>query len=337
METAKPNTYLTKAQALLPGVILSAMVAMAAQFVAEHSSAPAMLMALLFGMAVNFMSEESSSTVEGVRFSASTVLKVGIVFLGARVSLDIILSFGWPVLLLVICGLLFTMTLGLILGSALNLGRNFSALSAGAVSICGASAALAISSVLPKNSKSEQELFVTIVGVTTLSTVAMILYPVVLGAFGTDETTQGVIIGATIHDVAQVVGAGYSVSDQTGETATIVKLIRVTLLAPTVLLIALAARRHALRDPGVKTPPILPPFVLGFLLLVTANSLGWLSADFGATSEIVSKACLLVSIAAVGIKTNVKNLASLNPRYMIMLALETLVLAGFAVVAIQFL
>jgi uncharacterized membrane protein YadS len=111
-----------------------------------------------------------------------------------------------------------------------GLSRSFGILSAGAVAICGASAALAISSVLPKGENSERDTVFTVISVTALSTIAMIAYPVIIALFHLDHVAIGVFLGGTIHDVAQVVGAGFSVSEETGNVATFTKLLRVAML-----------------------------------------------------------------------------------------------------------
>jgi uncharacterized membrane protein YadS len=95
------------------------------------------------------------------------------------------------------------------------------------VAICGTSAALAIAAVIPANDKTERNTLFTVMAVTALSTIAMIAYPLLLGGLGCSELQQSFLIGATIHDVAQVVGAGFSVSDAASETGTVVKLLRV--------------------------------------------------------------------------------------------------------------
>ena len=105
--------------------------------------------------------------------------------------------------------------------------RSFGLLSGGATAICGASAAMAISAALPPHPLKERATLFTIVGVSTLSTVAMIAYPIIAAAVGLDGVHAGMFIGGTIHDVAQVVGAGYAISPEAGDAATLVKLMRV--------------------------------------------------------------------------------------------------------------
>lgn len=326
---------LSKTRALvstyLPGTALAGLVAMSAQFVAEHSQVPAMMMALIFGMTVSFVHETDESVHPGIEFTAKTVLKFGIVLLGVRISADAVFALGWQTVCLIIFALLATMALGVLAGRLLGLSRSLSILTAGAVSICGASAALAISTVLPKSEESERNLFITIVGVTVFSTIAMILYPAILANFDLTDETAGRVLGATIHDVAQVVGAGFSVSDPAGDAATLVKLARVCLLAPTVLIIAVIMRRNAnnrIDSQKADRPPLLPLFVIGFIFVASLNSFGLIPEPVVEPVTIVSKAALLIAIAAVGIKTNLRQLPSVGYAPIFLLALETAIIAS---------
>jgi uncharacterized integral membrane protein (TIGR00698 family) len=256
-----------------PGILVSLVVAVAAQFLSEHYGAPAMLMALLLGIAFHFLAEDGRC-VQGIEFTAKTVLQIGVALLGARISLELLIGLGPELIALVVLGVVCTIIFGLAGARLLGRGWRLALLTGGAVAICGASAAMAIAAVLPKNEHSERNLIFTVLGVTVLSTLAMIAYPIITQTLELDHLAAGVFLGGTIHDVAQVVGAGFSVSEQTGETATLVKLIRVTMLAPVVLVFALVIRATGEAGAsGTKRPPLVPGFVLAFLILAGLNSL----------------------------------------------------------------
>jgi uncharacterized integral membrane protein (TIGR00698 family) len=170
----------------------------------------------------------------------------------------------------------------------------------------------------------------TVVAVTALSTIAMILYPLLAAALGFDPHTTGIFLGATIHDVAQVVGAGYSVSTTAGDTATIVKLFRVAMLLPVVLVISFVLqRRGAAIDPGADRPPLLPLFLAGFAGLVVVNSLGWLPAPAAKGLQEASRWCLVLAIAALGTKTSLGDLARVGWRPVAIIVGETLFVGAF--------
>src|SRR5690606_28018699 len=126
---------------------------------------------------------------------------------------------------------------GLVAARLAGRSREEGLLSGGAVGICGASAAMAIAAALPRSPQSERMTLLTVIGVTALSTLAMVVYPLLATTLGFDETRAGILFGATIHDVAQVLGAGLTVSPQAGDVATFVKLLRVSCLLPVVFLI----------------------------------------------------------------------------------------------------
>lgn len=318
-------------RAFFPGFAVAALIAATAQFLSEHYGAPAMLMALLLGLALNFLADEGTQTAYGIGITARTVLRIGVALLGARISVDMLRDLGGPMIGLVICGVVATILFGLALGRVMGRDWRFALLTGGSVAICGASAAMAISSVLPRHEKSERDLVFTVLSVTVLSTVAMVIYPMLAGLFGFDARDAGVFLGGTIHDVAQVVGAGFSISPEAGETATLVKLIRVAMLAPVVLGFSLIIRARGLADTdehGAR-PPLLPVFVIGFLVLATLNSLGLIPAVLADLAGSLSRWALLTAIAAVGVKTSLKKMLAVGPAAITIIIAETIFLGAF--------
>jgi len=333
--SARLHTLSARVKPVVPGLMVAILAAIAAQFVAQHYGTPAMLLALLFGIALNFLSEPEKTAV-GIGFTARTVLRFGVAILGARVSAEMLMSLGWGLIAALVVGTFATILFGVALARFIGQGPRFAILTAGAVAICGASAAMAIAAVLPKDSGSERNLLFTVLGVTVLSTVAMILYPILTTFLGFDDVTAGAFIGATVHDVAQVVGAGFSISETAGETSTIVKLIRVSFLAPIVVLIALWWRSAEVTEPG-KRPPIIPGFVLGFLALATLNSFGLIPEMIRSFLATLSGWALLAAIAAVGMKTDLRNVLQLGAMPILLITGETVFLASVMLVAIGYL
>lgn len=311
---------------------MAALIALASQFVSEHYGAPKMLLALLFGIALNFLSEDTRCA-PGIAMGARTVLRLGVALLGLRISIDMIGTLGWPIVAMVIVAVLATIGFGLVASRLFGFRYRFAFLSAGAVAICGASAAMAIAAILPRDERSEDRLVFTVVGVTILSTVAMILYPILAQVLAFDDVTAGIFIGATIHDVAQVVGAGFSVSETTGETATLVKLLRVTMLAPVVLVAAMVLRAKSNSDPNEKSPPIMPAFVVGFIVLAGINSALALPVAVLDGAQAASSWLLVTAIAAVGLKTRPGEILKVGKSAAALLLAETLFLAVFVAIA----
>ncbi|MGB3500690.1 MAG: YeiH family protein [Mesorhizobium sp.] len=313
-----------------PGVLVAGAVALAAQFLSEHYGAPAMLMALLLGIALNFLTEEGRCKT-GIEFCGRTVLRLGVALLGARISVDLLMELGTGTVVLLVLAIAATIGFGLIGARVLGRGWRLALLTSGAVAICGASAAMAIAAVLPKNESSERNLIFTVLSVTVLSTIAMIVYPIFAAYLGLDDHATGIFFGATIHDVAQVVGAGFSVSPEAGETATLVKLIRVAMLAPVVLIFSLSLRSVE-RGPGGAEgprPPLLPGFVIGFLILAALNSAGLIPAAVSAAANETSRWALIVGIVAVGMKTSLRRVLDVGFDAIALIVAETLFIAAF--------
>ncbi|WP_342744962.1 YeiH family protein [Antarctobacter heliothermus] len=320
-------------QTLLPGVLVAVMIALASKFVSEQYGAPSMLLALLFGISLNFLSRDARCG-PGIALSARTLLLLGVALLGLRINFDMVGAIGWPIVAMVVLMVPATIGFGLATSRLFGFRYRFAFLSAGAVAICGASAALAIAAILPKDDKSDDRLVFTVVGVTILSTIAMIVYPILSQALGFDDVTAGIYLGATIHDVAQVVGAGFSISEEAGETATLVKLLRVAMLAPVVIIASVFLRSVSTSDPSGTRPPIIPGFVLAFILLATLNSAATLPAPLLAIAVDGSGWLLLTAIAAVGLKTCPAEILKVGKLAAALLVAETLFLAAMVALAL---
>jgi len=319
---------------VMPGVMICITIALATTFIADHYGGPTLLYALLFGMTLHFLSEEGRC-LAGVDFSSRTILRLGVALLGVRITLEEVAALGIGPVLIVIGGVVLTITVGALLARMLGLSRDMGLLTGGAVAICGASAALALSAVMPRNETHERNTIMTVVGVTTLSTVAMIVYPLIVGALGLSDTEAGIFLGGTIHDVAQVVGAGYMISDGTGDVATFVKLLRVAMLVPAVMVFIFLFRKSRAEGSSGKVP-MLPSFLVAFVVIVLINSLGWIPAVAAEMATDLSRWCLVAAIAGLGIKTSFQKLAVVGWKPVILMVVETLFLLGFVMACIYF-
>ena len=314
-----------------PGIVLACVIAIAAAFVAENRGGPTLLYALLLGMALNPVASEGRGK-PGVDFSARHVLRVGVALLGARITFAQVAALGWTNGALVVLAVVATIGFGAVAARAFGQSRRLGILTGGATAICGASAAIAIASVMPRDEKSERELVFTVAGVTALSTIAMILYPPLASVLSLDAHATGVFIGATIHDVAQVVGAGYSISSEVGDYAVLTKMLRVAMLLPVVMMLAIVLHRR--RGEDNRGDPLMPPFLLVFVAFIVAGSLGWIPASLAQVFNEAARGCLVVAIAAVGLKTSLLEMKKVGARAAALLAVEAAFLAGF-VLALQ--
>lgn len=309
-----------------PGILTAATVALAAKFLSEHYGAPVMLMALLIGMAFSFLTEEEGGRcAPGIEFASKSILRFGVALLGLGITVQQVAALGGRVVGITLAGVLVTILAGLVFSRAVGRRSRFGALTGGAVAICGASAALAISSVLPNHENKERDTVFTVIAVTALSTLAMIAYPVLANLLALSDRQAGVFLGATIHDVAQVVGAGYSISEEAGDTATIVKLFRVVLLVPIVVAVSLIFSTRGEAKTGGLPVPI---FVIGFIVLVLVGSYGLIPESIAKPMLELSRWCLIAAISALGMKTSLKKLADVGGSAIAVLIALTVLLAA---------
>ena len=322
-----------QARSLGPGLITCAVVAAAASFLSEHYGAPGMLFALLLGLSLNFLSGEGPCK-PGIEFTARTVLRLGVALLGLRLTLGEIAALGWKPVAMVVIVVVVTIGLAVIVARWLGFNRLFGLLTGGATAICGASAALALAAALPAHPRKEQATLFTVIGVSALSTMAMIIYPMIAQWLELTPQQAGLFLGGTIHDVAQVVGAGYSMSRETGDAATVVKLMRVAMLLPVILVATMITRASGGAEGGQR-PPLLPGFAVGFLVLACVNSTGLVPASVQQLGNDLSRWALVIAISALGMKTQLKQLAAVGFKPIAFMIGETVFLAGLVLVLLR--
>lgn len=323
-----------RGRALFPGIIASAIVAAAASFLSEHYGAPVMLFALLLGITMNFLATDGPCKA-GIEFTARQVLRIGVALLGLRFTFAQIAALGWEPVLIVVVSVVVTILVSVAAAKALGFQPLFGLLTGGATAICGASAALALSAALPSHPGKERATLFTVIGVSALSTIAMIAYPMVVQLLELQSVDAGIFLGGTIHDVAQVVGAGYSLSQETGDTATVVKLMRIAMLLPVILCAAMITRAQGSAEGG-KRPPLLPWFAVAFVVLAAVNSTGWLSPAVQALGSDLSSWCLVIAISAIGMKTQLKEVTSVGFKPIGLMIGETLFLAVLVLLLMHF-
>lgn len=321
---------------LAPGIAFSAAVAVAAvlsaPLVAKVFPIPTMVIALIIGIALNAFAAKPQFQ-PGITFCVKTLLRWAVALLGLRIALSEIVALGLGTALLVVLSMAVTVLAGFLLARAFGQSKYYGALAGTGTAVCGASATLATSIVLPAYKGKEADVAFVVIAVNALSTVAMVLYPPLCALLGFDATLTGVMLGATIHDVAQVAGAGYAVSEPVGNTAVIVKLFRVLLLFPVVVAIAWWFMRPKPPIAALKTS--VPGFALVFLALCIVNSvLSKLPAAAGLYQPVkaalgqVSTWGLLIAIGALGLGTSFSAIAALGLRHVATVIGTTIVILG---------
>jgi uncharacterized integral membrane protein (TIGR00698 family) len=311
--------------AIAPGLAATIVVALAATYLADHYHTPPVIFALLLGMALNTLAAEPRYA-PGIGLSARTLLRISVALLGLRITFSQVGELGWSSAVMVLTAVPLTIGFGWALARLLKIDARFGVLSGGAVGICGASAAMAIA-VAWSREDSERDTVLVIACITTYSTIAMVLYPALVAHLHWDPLQTGRFLGGSIHDVAQVVAAGYASSPQAGDAATIVKLMRVAMLLPVVLVITLATRGRSDRTGRAHEKlSLLPGFLLGFAALAALNGLGWVSRPVAGALSDLSRWLLVISVAALGMKTSAREIMAVGATAVGLIAAETVFL-----------
>ena len=306
-----------------PGVALSALVAiagyLAAPYVAPVLPIPSMVIALVIGIALNPLAARPA-VQPGMAFCVRTVLRWAVALLGLRVGLGDIAALGPGTAALIVVAMAATLVSGFVFARWSGQEAGFGALVGVGTAVCGASATLAVSTVVPNYPGKQADIAFVVVAVNALATLAMLFYPPLCLLLGFDQQTVGVMLGGTIHDVAQVVGAGYAVSTDAGNTAVIVKLFRVFLLLPVVLAVGWQFTRMGQKHGEARVP--VPVFAIVFLILCALNSIApyvpSLMPVYAPVKSVLVEAStwgLLLAIGALGLGTSVATIVNLGWRH----------------------
>ncbi|MGL6042791.1 MAG: YeiH family protein [Sandaracinobacteroides sp.] len=317
-----------KSPAFLAGVLLCALLAKLAVLASSLAGLPTMLVVLALGMGVRLASPRLTAwCVTGIAFTSTTVLRVGVALLGFRVVLDDLLALGVAAVGLVLISVVATVVGGYAIARLLRQPADLAAVSATSVAICGASAALAASAAVPRRPGLERETVLVILIVSLLSTAAMLGYPLLAQALQLDADATAMLIGAAIHDVAQVAGAGFAVSEETGVRAITVKMVRVACLLPVVVGIAFLSlgKADTAGQKGKRWRAIRPPtFLVLFFLFAVATSTALLPTSVSETAGTAASWLLAAAVGAIGLKTGFGELKAARPSLAAALCLQTL-------------
>ncbi len=262
--------------------------------------------ALVLGIVVRSSIMLPAETKSGITYSAKTILRLGIVLLGVRLNFSSIASSG-PLILLLDALIVLTGILGVnALGKRFGFSRGLRLSLAFGTGICGASAAVAAGSIA---SAKDEEVSLAVGTVSLLGTLGVLGFILLREPLGLTDLQYGILTGSTLQEVGQVIAAA-SVNASALDTATLAKLTRVALLAPALVIASSVLR---MRDANLETeaskterPPVLPPFLIGFLLVGLVNSLGWLPKEVSSIAQTLSIACTAMAMAGIGLGVDLK-------------------------------
>jgi len=293
----------------LPGIAMAMALAATAMALRQLPWAGAVspaILAIVLGIAARQIVGLPNVLRPGLAFSLRALLRLAVMLLGVQVTLGQIAALGFGVVGAVASGLVCCFVATIWLGRCFGVEPRLARLIAAGTAICGASAVIAVNSVVGGD---DEDVAYAVASVTVFGTIAMLATPAVALAFGMESGAAGLWIGASLHEVAQVVGAASQLGDHGMQVATTAKMARILLLAPLVFsLAALGPKREA---STAKVP--VPWFVFGFLALAAVRSLGGIPSEALSTTGQISGFLLATALAAMGFGIDPKQLWRRGP------------------------
>jgi uncharacterized integral membrane protein (TIGR00698 family) len=320
-----------RGRTLVPGVAACGL-AVAASYAAHRvaGAVPMLTAALILGVLAVNLGLLPAATRPGLRFAATRFMRAGVVLLGLQVSFGDILALGARTIVMVVTVLVVTFTGTRWLGRRLGLSDRLSLLVAAGFSICGASAVAAVDGALgtrPGDAETERETATAVGLVTLCGSLAIAVMPPVARILGLPPYDAGRWIGASVHDVGQVVATATIAGSAALVPAVAVKLVRVVMLAPITAGVALRTRRGA-RTTGRRRPAVLPLFVLGFLVTMTLRSAITVPAGALASASTVRDVLFAAALFGLGGAVRLRELARTGRRALLLGLTSWVLIAG---------
>lgn len=302
-----------KRSSMLHGVLLITLFSCAAFYIGDMSfvknlSLSPMIVGIVLGMlyANSLRNNLPDTWVPGIQFCSKRVLRIGIILYGFRLTFQDVTAVGVPAICVDAIVVTVTILGGMLIGRMLKMDRELTLLTSVGSGICGAAAVLGAESAI------RTQPYKTAVAVSTVvifGTIAMFVYPVLYrnGVFDLSPEEMGIFTGATVHEVAHVVGAGNAMGKAVSDSAIIVKMIRVMMLVPVLLVISYAMARAAVAGGGTKSggKVSMPWFAILFLVVIGFNSFNLLPADVVGFINNFDTFLLTMAMTALGAETSI--------------------------------
>lgn len=313
------NTFKRSLSGLALCLVVGAVCMLASKYLGGIS---ALLLAIVLGALWRNLAPVPAILEPGIALAAKKLLRIGIVLLGLQLSLNTIWGLGPGVLLVVFCSVAITFFTTLFIGKKMGIDLQQRMLIATGFSICGAAAVAGAENVV----RAKQHQVATAIGLVVLFGTLMIPAMPALGLLlGMDDRSIGMLIGASTHEVAQVVAAGGSVSTAALEVAVTVKLARVVLLAPIVAGIGTYMRTKHTVATG-KNPPLVPLFVVGFIAAMLLCTTGFLPTAVLDAAQVLQTLLLAAAMFALGLGVHLRSIVKSGGKALILGVLATVVI-----------
>ena len=307
----------------------------------------AVMIALILGILISALIKIPQKLSPGIKFSSTSILNLSVILLGARLNFNSIINESYKVILIIIICVIISFISTLLICKLLKISSKLAILIGVGTAICG-SAAIAVAA--PTIKAEEHDIGLSIAAINILGLIAIFTLPALSVYLSLSHVNAGAWMGLSIQAVAQTVAAGFSYNNSVGAVAVIVKLARVLLLAPMIILISIWHKKqehkklgHLNLLPKTSWTRYIPPFILLFILLMTLNSLGFV-ADFQIAGHIVKSSktiehtsgfLMAMALGGIGLNTNLKKILKTGIKPLIASLISAVILASMALALVQ--
>lgn len=299
-------------QKVMPGILISIMVSIISINISElipNHIIGASVLSLLLGMILNPLVSRYPIFVNGLTFTSKKILKFAIILMGASLSFTQVVQVGKFSLIVMTFTLVTAFGFGYILGRVFKMDWRLSSLISAGTGICGGSAVAAIAPVIDSD---DSQIAYAISATFIFDVIMVILFPLMGRYFGMNDLGFGLWTGTAVNDTSSVVAAGYAFSDIAGNYAVIVKLTRTLSIVPIVIIFSIINSKvknlNNRKREKLNLSTIFPYFILFFLIMVGIKSTGLISQAMSTNLSSLSKFLMVMSLGAIGLKTNFSKL-----------------------------
>ena len=290
---------------IFPGILLISIIGFFANIVSDYVLVGAVAIAIILGIFINNIVRIPSVFEPGIKFGEKKILNFAIILMGSQLNFKLLEMLNWKVFLFIFCLVLMSIFISLILGKIFKISKDMSLLIGVGNGICGSSAIAGVSSVV-KSKKDDIGLSISIINI--IGVFGVFLIPAIIYYFQIDSIfSQSVIIGGTIQAVGQVTAAGFIMGDEAGRLATIIKMIRILMLGPIMVMIAMIYNTNSDKK-GLKKIFTIPSFIIGFIIVSLLTNINLFSSGMIDSLKIISKYSLIISMVAIGLQVSLTSI-----------------------------
>jgi len=294
----------------LKGILLATTIGLAIHFLAPFiGGINGVMLGLLVGILLGNLINIPNDFSPGISYTSSKLLEISILFLAFSINFGHISALGWQNFALVFVVIVLVLVVTVFMAKKFHCPDSTGWLVGFGTAICGSSA---IAAVAPSISKNKEDAGIAVAVVNLMGSIGMIVLPFLFKFIDISDVNAGVIIGATLHSVGNVAGAGYGISDFTGETAIAIKLARVALLSPAVIFFTYLVNNNA--EKSWKDYLNLPYYLWAFIAITIFTSLVQLPKEFLGVMNDFGKIVLTIAMVAIGLKVSFKHLYNSGKR-----------------------